>query len=162
MKPAMRPRLTGISRMPVRSMRLPDALWLRLEATTAEVNRRRRRRISTSSVIRALIERALDEPGDALDFDAKISRPTRVVQSQKVKRAAANAERELGDLFKDVSDAVDRLQLTPAEFARAVGGNRRDLERFYHRGAFPDSDAMPFISRIQEWLLVQAEARAIV
>lgn len=174
--------------MPVRSLRLPEELWRRLEAATAEVNRHRRRRVSVpaetgdthqchgpgknssapigisrrgrdisiSSVIRALLERALNEPGDALNFDAKIPRPPRVIRNQKAKLAAAQAEREAADLFRKVSDAVDRLQIQPAEFASAVGGNRSDVEQFYHRGTLPEGDATPLIARIRNWLNAQS------
>jgi hypothetical protein len=123
-----------------------------------EVNRRRRRHLGISSILRALIERALDFPGDALEFDAKVVRPDRIYRDRAAQRIAAAAASEAVDLFRRVSDVVERRQLTPLEFFAELGGDRRDAEHFYHRGALPEGDSKPLLDRVKEWLHRTEEA----
>lgn len=149
---------TCIASMPVRSVRLPDVLWRRLEAALAQANRDRRRKVSMSSVLRALLEKALDEPGGTFDFDAKIARPDRVHRDRAAKLAAAQAETDASSLWEQVSEVSDRLEMTPVEFATAVGGDRHEAMLFYHRGALPEGDVLPFVGRVRTWLREHADA----
>lgn len=137
--------------MPVRSLRLPQTLWQRLEAARMEVNRGRRRPVSLSTVIRALLERGLAQPG-ALDLDAKIVRPDRILRERTAKLAAAKSADDARALFRQASDRIDEMQLTPPLFAAAIGGNRREAEAFYYRGELPASEPLEFLKRVQSWL----------
>lgn len=146
--------------MPVRSVRLPYTIWHRLEIVTTEVNRRRRRRLGTSSVIRALLTYALDNPGDALNFEAKLFKPARTKQLQAAKLSTLRAEQDSVNLFREVFELVERLQMTPAGFAKAVGGNRHDLGQFYHRGTLPEGDTVFLVTKIREWLATYTKEAA--
>lgn len=152
--------------MRIRSVRLPDALWERLEAARAEAARRadaargRRRPVPVASVIRALLEHGLERPGDALDLHAKAIRPAGVLRRRAEDLAATRAAAQARDLFTRASEAVDRLRLTPLEFARRVGGNRRDAEKFYFSGALPEGDPRPLLDRVGEWLAASAPGPA--
>ena len=142
--------------MPVRSLRLPQALWQRLEVTCAEVNRGRRRPVSLSTVIRALLERGLAQPG-ALDLDAKVVRPDRIFRERAAKLAATKAADDARELFRQAADRIDEMQLTPPLFVAAIGGDRREAEAFYFRGELPASEPLEFLKRVQSWLARTAQ-----
>jgi hypothetical protein len=140
--------------MDMRSFRLPPDLWKRLEAARYAVNERRVRRISMSSILRALLERGLEDPGRAFEFGARIYRPERARKAVAELRAEAQAQQSAATLRERVNAAIDRLQLTPAAFAAAVGGDRRAAEKFYHAGQLPDSNAAELVDRLREWLSI--------
>lgn len=155
-----RPAAPGAGHVPmrIRSVRLPDALWERLDAARADAARRadaergRPRPVPVATVIRALLERGLEHPGDALDLHAKAIRPAGALRRRAEGLAAARTAEEARDLFSRVTAAVDRLRLTPLEFALGVGGHRRDAEKFYFSGALPQGDPRAFLDRVGEWL----------
>lgn len=138
--------------MSVRSVRLPDALWRRLEAVCATLNHGRRKPVGVSSVVRALLERGLNDPGDALDFDGKVVRPERAIRARAARLRAGEQEREVAELHRAVERVVDRLEMTPLAFARALGGDRFVAQRFLQSGVPPDGDAAPFLERVRAWV----------
>lgn len=146
------PPPTAPAPMSVRSVRLPDVLWGRLEEVCATLNHGRRKPVGVSSVVRALLERGLNDPGDSLDFDGKVMRPERAIRARAARLRAGEQERVVAELHRAVERLVDRLEMTPLAFARALGGNRIAAQRFLQTGAPPDGDSAPFLERVRVWI----------
>ncbi|CAO3401298.1 hypothetical protein [Azospirillum palustre] len=81
-----------------------------------------RKPVGASSKIRALLERTLDDPGDALDFDGKVVQPEGSIRAAHLK--TGEWEREVAELHRAVERVVERLEMTPLALAQALGGDR--------------------------------------
>ena len=82
----------------------------------------RRKPVGASSKICALLERTLDDPGDALDFDGKVVQPECTIRAAHLK--TGEWEREVTELHRAVERVVERLEMTPRALAQALGGDR--------------------------------------
>lgn len=144
-------RAPASAAMPVRSVRLPDGLWRRLEALRDGVNQGRADPVNLSSVIRALLEGALTS-GRPPDFEARIWRPSRVHRERAARIARTRAMEDAPAVFQKVSELLERHAVTPPAFAKAVGGDRQEAQRFYHSGQLPEQDPEGFLERVRAWI----------
>ena len=138
--------------MDIRSVRLPPSLWRRLEVALAEVNRARARRVSMSSVMRALLERGLEDPGPALDFGARVYRPERAAQARAALQAETYAQRSASLLRDRVNAAVDRLQVDAGGIRGCCRRRPAQCGKIDHSALLPDHNAAELVDRVSEWL----------
>ena len=56
------------------------------------------------------------------------------------------------------SDLIDRLAITPREFAKAIGGDPEHAQHFFHTGQLPEQEAFSFLERVRHWLNMMEKA----
>jgi len=158
--------------MVVKSVRLPSTLWARLDATVRDRTLCSRRDMTVSWLIRALLERGLDDP-DGLPAPGKnVARPQRVLNEMAARQNGENAvesavpaetashDPALPDRSTDANDVYARLQsrvvsnsISFNRFFESICGDRKLMACFYHNGRGPNGPAdQATVDAVRAWL----------
>jgi hypothetical protein len=142
--------------MPVHSLRLPSQLLQRLENLRIHVNKDRAEALNLSSVIRSVLEQAL-AAGIRPNPESQIIRPARVYRERAANLARLQALDEGPKVFQKASELIELHEITPPVFARNIGGNITEAQRFFHSGQLPGQDPKCFIERVKAWIKTMQE-----
>jgi len=161
-------------RMTIRSFRLPAEVWDRLEAKLVEINADRRRPVTVSTLVRAILEHGVNMPCDQLGIGSKALRITRLgapvetvpstgaiiaVAVPLPKASSSPTVTSSESLFEQAREAFKQKNITAREFGQQLGVDPKQSAAYYHYGQIPDGvRGEELVLAVERWLAAQASA----